>query len=326
MRRASFDPRLSARVVRRVALHYRGGRDDAHDRPAHVRSASALTAWDGAIALVSDDASFVARVDPDTGLCDPIALPAGAGGRRQFDLGRGNKADKLDLESAFALDGALVALGSDSGLAVRRQAAIVDASGARLVPLPRLYAALRRPAIGSGHLNVEAAAIVDGELVLGNRGGDCGPDGVPTIDAIARLPVAAFRALLADPDGAPVPPLAWTPLALGDLDGAALRLTELEPWGHALLYAATAERTLTAYDDGEVVGSAIGVLPHDAAAPARWARVTDADGGPLRDKLEGLVAWHDRVLAATDADDPARASELLVLALDGPWRDGAGVS
>lgn len=300
------------RVVRRLALRYRGGSDPDHDRPAHVRAASALTAWRGQVAVVSDDASFVATVDLATGRCEPIALPAGPDGRRQFDAGRGNKADKLDLEACVVLDEALVALGSDSGLAVRRQAAVVDAHGARLVALPRLYAALRQPILGGGALNLEGATIAGDTLVLGNRGGDVGPDGVATIDAIARVPLAALRALLVDPAGAPLPPIAWTPLALGQLDDVALRLTELEAWGDDLAFAATAEATASAYDDGAVVGSVIGAV---AATGAWWAPILDETGRPLTAKVEGLVRFEGRWLASIDADDPARPSDLLELEL-----------
>ncbi|MBK9033219.1 MAG: hypothetical protein IPL61_18430 [Myxococcales bacterium] len=313
MLHAAPAPGRSWRVVRRLELRYRGGRDLTHDRPAHVRAASALTRWRGAVAVVSDDASFVATIDLATGLCDPIALPAAADGRRQFDRGRGNKADKLDLEACFELDGALIALGSDSGLAVRRQAAVVDDRGPRLVPLPRLYAALHQPALGPGVLNLEGATCHGGRLALGNRGGDT-TGGAATRDAIAWLALADVRALLTAPDAAAVPAIAWTALELGAIDGVPLRLTELEAWDDALAFAATAEATTTAYDDGAVAGSVIGSV---GATAAWWAPVLDLDGQPLRAKLEGLVRVDDRWLASVDADDPERASDLLELRLDG---------
>ena len=307
-------PGLAWRVVRRVELRYRGGCDPDHDRPAHVRAASALTCWRGAVAVVSDDASFVATVDVATGLCDAVALPAAADGRRQFDRGRGNKAAKLDLEACFELDGALIALGSDSGLGVRRQAAVIDAAGARLVPLPRFYAALRQPTLGPGVVNLEGATRHGAELVLGNRGGDRTGGGPPTRDAIARLAVADVRALVAAPAEAPVPTITWAPLDLGALADAPLHLTELEAWDDALAFAATAEATATAYDDGAVAGSVIGAIAGDRAW---WAPVVDQDGGPLIAKLEGLVRWDGRWLASVDADDPDQPSDLLELVLDG---------
>ncbi len=301
---------FEARVVRRVSLRYRGGADDALDRPAHVRAASGLCRWRGGLAVVSDDVSFVGMVDPDSGLVDPITLPHAPGGRRQFDTGRGNKADKLDLECVFAAGERLIALGSDSGLTVRRQALVIDLD-VRLVPLQRLYAALRQPAVlGRGHLNLEAATCVGDRVFLGNRGGDVGDDGTPTIDAITELPLAALLALLEDPEGAPLPDVRWRPLALGSTGGAALRLTELAsaPDG-GLWYAATAEATTSAYDDGAVLGSVVGRVDapgHSSVIPA---------------KLEGLVvAGAGRLFATVDADDPARPSELLDLAIVPGWR------
>ena len=320
---AAHDPRLAARVIARRRLRYRGGADAALDRPAHVRSASGLARWRGGVAVVSDDASFVGLVDVATGLCAPITLPAGAGGVRQFEDRRGNKAGKLDLESLFADGDRLIALGSDSGLAVRRHAIVIEARGdVRAVAIPRLYAALRRPALGRGALNLEGATVLGDDVVLGNRGGDVGDDGLATIDAFARVPRAALRALLADPDGAPVPAIAWTPLALGALANVALRLTELEAIGDRLFFAATAEATTSAYDDGAVAGSVIGVIDGDeraAGAVPRWAVVVDEHGAPLVAKLEGLAADGAHLVASVDADDPDAASELLALELRGPW-------
>ena len=313
---AEHDVRLVVRVVARRRLHYRAGADAVLDRPRHVRSASGLARWGERLAVVSDDANFIGVIDVATGDCEAITLPIGDGDRRQFDSGRGNKASKLDLESLFADGDRLIALGSDSGLAVRRHAIVVDGGGARAIAIPRLYAALHRPELGRGALNLEGAAVQGDELLLGNRGGDVGDDGAPMRDALCRLPLAAVRALLADPDRAPVPEVRWQVLDLGAIGGVALRLTELETRGDALYYAATAEATTTAYDDGAVSGSALGVI---AGGVARWARVHDEAGAPLLAKLEGLVADGAGFLASVDADDPAAASELLTLAVAGPW-------
>ena len=305
------------RVVERHRLHYQGGADAALDRPAHVRSASGLARWRGHLAVVSDDANFIGLIDLGTGACRAITLPVGAGGVRQFDSQRGNKLAKLDLEALFADGDRLIALGSDSGLAIRRHAVIVDDGGVRVVALPRLYQALRRPELGAGQLNLEGATVEGDVLVLGNRGGDVGSDGAPTRDGLVRLPLAAVRALLDDPEGAPLPEVRWQLADLGAQGGVALRLTELEATAGGLFYAATAEATDSAFDDGAVTGSALGVI---AAGQARWAPVEDERGRPLVAKLEGLVAVGGRMLASVDADDPGAASELLVLALDGPWR------
>lgn len=316
------DLRETVRVVRRVALHYRGGADAALDRPAHVRAASGLCWLGDWLVVISDDASFIGVVDPASGETLPITLPHAPAERRQFDATRGNKIDKLDLECVVAVGPRLVAFGSDSGLAVRRQAVVVDHEGAtpRVVPLPRLYEALRQTTIGSGDLNLEAAAVYEDTVVLGNRGGDTGPDGVPTVDAVVTMPVTSLLWLLDDPDGAPLPPLTWQRLELGELSGAPLHLTELEARSGNLYFAATAEATTNAYDDGVVTGSVIGLVE---GAPGRYQvrswRVVDESGAPLVAKIEGLAALPDRrgFLVAIDADDPARPSELLELTLDG---------
>lgn len=325
--RAEEDPSRTARVVRRVSLMYRGGADAGLDRPAHVRSASGLCHWRGRLAVVSDDASFAGMVDAASGLVEAVTVPHAPDGRRQFDEVRGNKADKLDLESAICARDRLIGFGSDSGLAVRRQVVVIDAAGdVRVVALPRLYAALHRPELGRGALNLEAATRAGDRLFLGNRGGDLGDDGAPTIDAIAEVPLAALLALVDDPGGAPLPDVRWEPLDLGLLDGAALRLTELEAAGDdgaRLYFAATAEATVSAYDDGEVTGSVIGWIdraPEPARSTARWCRVVDEHGAPLVAKIEGLAATGEpgRLLATVDDDDPDRASDLLELAVAPP--------
>jgi hypothetical protein len=319
--RADEDPSLRARIVRRVALTYAGGADAALDRPAHVRAASGLCWWKHRLAVVSDDASFVGVVDPETGLTTPITLPHAPGGKRQFDTGRGNKPDKLDLECMTAVGERLYAFGSDSGLAVRRQIVVIDGIDGepRVVALPRLYEAMRSPVLGRGCLNLEGACAHGDRLVLGNRGGDVGEDGVATRDAIASLPLDAFTALVDDPANAPIPAITWQPLDLGTLEGAPLRLTELHAISSGLLFfSATAEATTTAYDDGHVTGSVVGVITSPLDQPRiRWARVVDETGAPLVAKIEGIVAGldPDRVLVAIDADDPARPSELLEVAL-----------
>ena len=314
--------RQTFRVVRRVAMHYVGGADETLDRPGHVRAASGLTWFGQHLVAVSDDASFVGLVDRASGRTQPITVPHAPGQRRQFDTRRGNKADKLDLESVISIDGRLVAFGSDSGLAVRRQVVVLDneALAPRVVALSRLYEALRQPVLGHGVLNLEGAAVSGDTLVLGNRGGDLGDDAVPTVDAIARFPVNALLRLIDDPDGAPLPSIEWRPVSLGELDGVPLRLTELEAIGDELAFAATAEATASAYDDGQVTGSVVGWIRGSMSSgyQVEWCRVIDDRETPLVAKLEGLVfdPSTGNMLATVDADDPDRPSELLELALE----------
>ena len=101
---ASYDPGLEAVIVSRCELWYAEGESLAEDRLGYVRAGSAL-AWCGdELAIVQDDASFIALRSADGGV-RAVALPRGAGGRRRFEDGLGNKADKLDLEACVVVAG-----------------------------------------------------------------------------------------------------------------------------------------------------------------------------------------------------------------------------
>ncbi len=309
------DRALGAQIVARRPLRYRAGADPSLDRPAHVRAASALVALGDRLVVAQDDASFLGVIDPATGLVDDIALPA-PDGVRQFGTARGNKQRKLDLEAALALDGQLIAFGS-GGPHAARQVIVTWTPGdaPSVLARPRWFAAIGAAVLPAGAaLNLESAAVVEGEIWIINRGGDAGADGALSPDAIARWPIAELRRCLADAAHAPPPP-AVTMLALGAVDDCALHVTDLAHHRGALLLAAAAEATTSFFDDGAVRGAAIAIL----GAQPRWARVVDERGAPSCDKIEGLAAIAGRLYGVIDADDPDRPADLLELALTGPW-------
>lgn len=336
---ATLDPALGARILSRKPLHYRRGGDAGLDRPAHVRASSALC-WVGQELLVlQDDAAFLGIVDPESGLVEDVPLAASASGHRVFDARRGNKADKPDFELAFGAGDTLYALGS-GGLAARQRVLRWRRGGeAELVALPRLYARLREAVVGEANLNFEGAALLGEHVVLANRGGDGSVGGVGgSPDALVRLPLAQLLALLEDPEGAALPELEVERVELHGLASAAgggalhpLRFTDLSPRsaarGGGLWYLAAAEQTDNFYDDGHVVGSAIGIVRFadsrdggaggGAAAELRYAPICDERGEPSADKVEGVCehARPDRLWAVTDPDDPDRPGELLELEL-----------
>lgn len=296
------------KILGRRPLLYRRGADAALDRPAHVRAASAI-AWIGdRLVVVQDDSAFLAIVDPDTGLCDDVPLPPCPAGRRVFDQRIGNKQDKPDLESVFADGDTMAALGSGGPLPARQ--VIVTwrpGSDPRIVAAPRFFAAIAAQVCPAGtSLNLEGAVLVGSTVLLANRGGDRAGE-VVSPDALIRVDLAALRAIIADPDGAPLPALTVDRVSLGDLDGAPLHFTDLAPGPDGPWFAAAAEATASYFDDGDVAGSAIGPLA--SLAPSRL------DG---RDKVEGLALDRrapSRFLAVTDPDDPDRPGELLEIAI-----------
>ncbi len=322
------DPALTARVVRSTPLLYAEGADPEQDRPAHVRAGSGV-AWVGErLAVVQDDAAFLALVDPATAHVRAIALEAAEGGVRQFDDVRGNKHLKADLEACVTVphEGAEVLLAFGSGSSPVRERILVgrrletDDPAVKLVDASSLYAALRAERRFSGsEMNVEGAALVGSVVRLFNRGNGAARDGHLPVDASCDLPLAALLAYLADPSG---PPPALANVVQHDLDAIdALRLgfTDAAARAGSVYFSAAAEDSPDATRDGRVAGSVLGYLDERGG---RWTLLLDDAGAPFTGKVEGIAFWRDRpdrLWAVVDADDPERPSELCEIELTGEW-------
>ena len=208
--------------------------------------------------------------------------------------------------------GSLLVVGS--GSTPQRLTAVVvelDARGAltdqmRHLDLTPLYETLSEH---TTDLNVEGALVLGGDLVLLSRANGTSPD-----NHIARYPLAELAAWL---DGAarPVAPSSVTAWRIGEIDGVPLGVTDGAPHpGGGWVFSAAAEDTSDSYNDGELVGAAVGVID------ARGHLAFLARLAPTA-KVEGIVASIDdgrTVLhMVTDADDPTRAAELLGATLPG---------
>lgn len=326
---ARHDPALAVRVLRSVPLRYADGADPSLDRPAHVRSASGLAWVDGALAVLQDDANFVAIADPSTGLCTPVTLPAGEGGLRQFDSLRGNKRFKLDLEACTAvptIDGdTLVAFGS--GSTARREGIVIvhgignGAPRVERVHAPAFYAALRASADFAGsEMNVEGAAYHAGRIHLLNRGNGAPSADRQPADGACSVDWAELRAYLDHPADRPSPiPEHVVRYELGTIAESLLTFTDAAWIGDRLAFTAAAEDSPNAVDDGPVTGSAVGWIDGDGAATL--GLLVDAAGAPLAEKVEGVAPGlrPGTLLLCTDPDDPRAPSNLLEVELAGPW-------
>jgi hypothetical protein len=323
--RAARDPELSARVIERRALNYAEGPDLDTGRPAHVRAGSGLV-WVGSeLAVIQDDALFLGLVSPSSARVSAHALPAGPGGARLFDDASGNKAHKLDLESAVFFDGRLFAFGSGSTPARELVVVIENPAGqapvARLSPAHRLYAALRSAREFSGsELNIEGAALIEKEIVLAQRGNGRAIDGRLPVDATVRVDAARLAAYLDSKDTAPLPALeSITRYALGAISDVRLTFTDLASADERLFYLAAAEASPDTVRDGIVVGTALGVISADGTR-ARYAPITDREGRIFTGKAEGLALDPNnptRAWIVIDRDDPNAAAELCTLELRG---------
>jgi hypothetical protein len=327
LRTAIEDPALTAVVLDPRPLRYADGADEALDRPAHVRAGSGLARVPGGVALVQDDANFIAIVDPATGLARDVPLPAGPGGVRQFDDTRGNKREKLDLEACVAdtIDGVptLVALGSGATSLRERIVLVRDigapGAGPTVIHARSLYARLRAERDFAGdELNVEGAIRIGDTLRLFARG-----NGEHSLcAATCDLDWSRFLAYLRDPDAAPPEPAAIVRHDLGMLDDVRLGFTDAAWWEGTILFTAAAEDSDNAVDDGDVAGSVLGTIAPDGTT--RWTRLVTPDGAPYAGKVEGILAptddAGDEVTAVVDADDAGAPSLLCRIRLEGPWR------
>ncbi|MBP6772630.1 MAG: hypothetical protein KA154_06485 [Gemmatimonadaceae bacterium] len=330
VREAVRDPSLRAEVVARVPLHYTDGADESLDRPAHVRAGSSLAWLDDHLALVQDDANFIALVHPRDGHVQAIALPPGEGGVRQFDDGRGNKKHKLDLEACVTVRGPtgsrLMAFGSGSKRRRRRIAILDDATThtprVRLHDAEALYELLEATTGFAGSdMNIEGAMVVADVVRLFGRGNGAPRRGLLPLNATCDLSLSTLMEYLEHPGRhSPPVPQHVTQYQLGHLRGTPLGFTDCAHLGAAVLYSAAAEASKDAVDDGVVTGSVIGVI--DARQQARYAELTDETGQSLLDKVEGLVLARDvpnTAYVVIDRDDATSASELCTVALRGEW-------
>lgn len=323
------DPALAAVVVRETPLFYAEGADPATDRPMHVRAGSSLARVPGGIAVIQDDANFVAIVAAG-GSVSCIALPADATGQRQFDHTRGNKRRKLDLEACVSMNTGtgtlLVAFGSGSRPA-REQVALVDwavDSGpvVTVINAAGMYAALRAvPEFAGSQLNLEGAIQVAAGLRLFGRGNGAARGDLRPVNATCDLDWPALLAHLRAPGDVAAPaPQRVVQHRLGRLQGVALGFTDATTCRDAVLYTACAERTNDAVDDGQVMGSVVGVIPADG--DGRWAVLSDVDGNAFHGKVEGLLEAQEGpadLVAIVDADDAGTPSVLCEVELRGPW-------
>jgi hypothetical protein len=313
-------------------MRYASAASAQDDRPDYIRAASGLTWVGDRLAVIQDDASFLALVDSETGLADAIPLPVGADGVRQFDEARGNKARKMDLEAVTLVpstDGVLLAAFGSGSLTPRETVVLV--SFGRAAP-PRVashaasafYARLRgATGFAGSEMNVEGAVYVDSVLKLFGRGNGAAVGDLQPTNASCDVIWTDLRAHLKHPSTiSPPTPRDIVQYDLGSLNGVSLGFTDVTRGGSAsILYAAAAESSPDVTRDGDVQGSVLGVI-QPRASMARWTVLRDEQGQRFRGKIEGVVrdkVFDDRVFAVVDSDDHTRPAELLEVVLSGPW-------
>jgi hypothetical protein len=269
-----------------------------------VSAASGLVALEDGLYVVMDDEVFVACYGFD-------GQPRRRGRLFEGKLSEeaaARKREKPDLEALTALpDGRLLALGSGSTAARMRGALIEPAGGfsVRVIDLSPLYEALQTQL---PELNIEGAAVHADRLWLAQRG-----NGAAGINACVELDLdAALASLEHDSAIAASPLLAVHSLALGEIAGVALGLTDLAAHPSAgLLFSAAAEAGGSTYEDGACAGSVVGLL---SAA----CKVRASVGLTPNCKVEGIAVdarFPNTLWLVADPDDRGSQAPLFRAAL-----------
>jgi hypothetical protein len=331
----SFDHQLRARVVTRRELRYSAGANVELDRPAHVRSASALAGTSAGVLVFQDDANFIAKLTLSPWHVDALALPAAGDGRRQFDTARGNKALKLDIEAACVLQtpNGELALGFGSGsTSAREHVVLVDIFMGQVrswvvVEARAMYTQLRHAEQFSGsELNVEGAVTfsgVNGEqwVRLFQRGNGQLVAGRSPVNATVDVTAGELMAYVGR-SSTELPRLHNIRQYVLPTLGSALTFTDACTAGPGnTLFLCAAEASPNTVDDGPVGGVAIGEM--SVNGDARLAAFVDEEGLPLLLKTEGILLDREnprRAFVVVDRDDPSAASEWLEVELEGPWQ------
>ncbi len=221
------------------------------------------------------------------------------------------KKAKPDFETLVALPpaegrvhGALLALGSGSR-PNRLRGALIELSrdGAAQLARPVDISALYQPfANDFAELNIEGAVVLDGRLLLFQRGNAGNP-----VNAVISFPLEDALATLHAGPAKPAPPATIRIVDLGTVAGVPLAFTDATVVDGMMVFSAVAENTGNAYDDGPLAGAVVGII--DAAVTVRRVETLH----PMV-KVEGIAAMRDRdvlrLTLVTDADDPAKPAGL----------------
>ena len=279
---------------------------------SHLSAASGLAQAGRWLYVVGDDEHHLGRFALDAPAADPVHLHRILPGELPHEAGE-RKKRKPDLEALTVLPaaaawphGALFALGSGSranrqlGVLLALDAAGQAAADARTIDLTPLYDAPRR---AFGALNIEGAFVDGGRLHLLQRANQGDPR-----NACITWPLAALQAWLEGRAAAPEPE-SIVAYEIGLADGIVLGFTDGAAWpGGGWVFSAVAEDTADSYLDGACHGSVLGWV----GADGRLVRTVPLEGAP---KVEGIAVVGNRLLLVTDADDPARAAQLLAVDL-----------
>ena len=254
-----------------------------HRELTGIPSASGLELTVNGIYVIGDDSPWLFNLDENYEIIDKIQLFP----KRQFSDSVIKKMEKPDLEAIAKGNETgtiLYAFGSGSKSPERDLMVEIDLNERTSMeyPLKELYSHIKDVAKLKGEqLNIEAAEVYKDHLYLFNRGENL----------IIKLSISEFKTYFNN--NIALPALEIFRIDLPEIDGipSGFSGASLDPEHGILFFTATVENTDNWIDDGEVLGSFIGIIPlselKDNMKPDNMAILLDKD--LLRIKVESIA-------------------------------------
>ncbi len=250
--------------------------------PGKLSSASAVEVFDDRIYIAGDNINFIYLYSKNFFLIDRIKLFTDA------DFEEQNKPVKKDWEAMSVITAPqrnpkLLLIGSGSKKVTRDYAILLNLSSRKINNVehwPRFYDAVRQMLKPGEELNIEGLAQVKDHLVLLNRGNLNTGNAVFITDVSA---VFQYTNVIHRIESAPLD-IAETKAGFT----GAYYLEETD----TLFYTAAAELTVNAYNDGKVLGSAVGYFSNVSQRLKENSWVPDAQvafNNVLEGKVESLT-------------------------------------
>ncbi|WP_299253746.1 hypothetical protein [uncultured Cytophaga sp.] len=297
-----------------------------------IPSASAVEVVNGNIYIVGDDSNFLYVLKYDLSLLAEVPLyqakPEDIEGNR---IAKHKKAD-LECITKLTINGYahLLILGSGAESPRRDVAFLVklptpynkkhlvwEVSLVKWYSFLRMNDAVTGP---SGVLNFEAAASTDAHLYIFNRENN----------ATLRFDMPEFIEFIqGHTDGIPFPTVIQSELP--EIKGVRAGISGADYFDNTFFFTAAAEDTPNAIDDGEIMGSAIGILTFEGEEKAR-GKITDGFMGTVSNftlipeienralKVESVSVYEKEndttYIAIAVSDDDKGGSDILMLQLE----------
>lgn len=253
----------------------------SHKTHQHIPSASGIAQLKDSFYVIGDDSPYLFMLDKEFELISQTLIYPYEG---EMLEGRIPKPDKPDIEALESVgENEIIGFGSGSKSPQRDvfiHISVNDSIHVESYSLTSFYNILKNMDVLQGHeLNIEAAAYFSNKLYLFNRGKNV----IFSMDYQEFLNHVSGDALC--------PNIEFETYSLPTIKGieAGFSGATASQDGELLLVTSSVEDTDNAYDDGEVLGSYIGVITLDSGRPIQGIQWTEIDSINIPLKVESIL-------------------------------------